>query len=116
MTWSKVVYTIKNIVQMCTAFPFHIVSDVLGLDAACASSEAHFEEVFPWKNLLVANEGGGATYLSFLVCILSTTNDAACLRADKGSGDTWHLRPLHVEDFEALVEGMLAMGYQLLMV
>ena len=48
--------------------------------------------------------------LVFLVCVLSTTDDVAHLRAEegfKGGGDTWRWRPLQLEDFEALVEGIL---------
>jgi hypothetical protein len=47
--------------------------------------------------------------LVFLVCVLSTTDDVARLRAEEGfeGGDTWRWRPLRLEDFEALVEGIL---------
>ena len=80
----------------------------------------------------MAGDGGEDTYLSFfflsfflsffvgfssvssstfvfLVCILSTTDDVARLRADEGfegGGDTWRWRPLWFDDFEALVEGI----------
>jgi hypothetical protein len=80
-------------------------------------------------------ERGGVTYLSFvfwpfsvhfsiissstlgfLIFVLPITNEVACLCADEDGGETWCWRPLHVEDFEALVDGMLAMHYQLSMV
>ena len=80
----------------------------------------------------MADDGGGDMYLSFfflsfflsffigfssvssstfvfLVCILSTTDDVACLHADEGfegGGDTWCWRPLRFDDFKALVEGI----------
>jgi hypothetical protein len=54
--------------------------------------------------------------LGFLIFVLLTTDEVAHLRADEGGGETWCWWPLCVEDFEALVEGMLVMRYWLSMV